>query len=194
MFLFSGRVKSAVMFLFSGRVNRLAIGKGLLEFEGNPDFKPAEPDVEVGQEVEIACSGRWQSRPDRPGERFGGHSEGAATPGTVRLLPSEIYRFRADFGLTDDDFRRLSDLSKYPQFRSLTLFNCRHITKTGLCHLQTFRHLWDIDLSSTNTTDEVVSSLRSLTSLKSLKVQNCRVTQAAIKELQQALPNCRVTA
>ena len=76
-------------------------------------------------------------------------------PGTVKLMPGEVYRFRADFGLTDNDLRKLSELAKHPQFRSLTLYSCRHVTEAGLCQLQAFRHLWELDLASTNTTDKV---------------------------------------
>ncbi len=107
-------------------------------------------------------------------------------------MPGEVYRFRADFGLTDNDLRKPAEPAKHPQLRSLTLYNCAHITEAGLCQLQAFKHLWELDLARTNATDKVLASLHGLTALRTLTLEGCRVSREALDRLRRALPNCEV--
>jgi hypothetical protein len=150
-----------------------------------------KPEVGVG-EVEIPVAGRWQGRKDRPGEKYGNRSHGQVTPATVKLKPGELYKFSADWGLSDTGLASLAHLAEYASFLSLSLFKCKYLTAAGLCSLQAFRHLWELDLAETNTNDKVLESLRHLTSLRRLNVTRCRVSPTAVEQVRQALPNCEV--
>ena len=116
------------------------------------------------------------------------------TPATVKLRPGEVYKFSADWGLTDDGLGTLAHLAEHATLLSVSLFKCKYLTESGLCSLQAFRHLWDLDLAETNTTDKVLESLRLLTSLRRLAVTKCRVSPAAVEQVRQALPHCEVVA
>jgi hypothetical protein len=153
-----------------------------------PLTKP-DPDT---KEVEIPVAGRWQGRKDRPGEKYGNRSQGQVTPATVKLTRGEVYKFSADWGLSDAGLSALGHLAEYASFLSLSLFKCKYVTEVGLCSLEAFRHLWELDLAETNTTDKVLESLRHLTSLRRLNVTKTRVSPLAVEQMRQALPNCEV--
>ena len=152
-------------------------------------LKKPEPDVE---EVEIPVAGRWHGRKDRPGEKFGNRSQGQLTPATVKLKPGELYRFWADWGISDSGLVTLANLADYASFLSLSLFKCKYLSEGGLCSLGVFRHLWELDLAETNATDKVLESLRHLTSLRRLDLTKCRVSPTAVEQLRQALTNCDI--
>jgi hypothetical protein len=147
-----------------------------------------------GEQLEIPVTGRWQGRRDRPGEKFGNRSQGQVTPGTVTLKRGEVYKFSADWGLSDEGLRALAHLADRATVLSLSLFRCKYVTESGLCSLRVFRHLWELDLAETNTTDKVLESLRQLTSLRRLNLTKSPVSTAAVEQLRQALPNCEVVA
>jgi hypothetical protein len=144
------------------------------------------------EEVEIPVAGRWQGRKDRPGEKYGNRSQGQVTPAKVKLKRGEVYKFSADWGLSDAGLASLVHLAEYASFLSLSLFKCKYLTEVGLCSLEAFRHLWELDLAETNTTDKVLESLRHLTSLRRLNVTKTRVSPSAVEQMRQALPNCEV--
>lgn len=151
-----------------------------------------KPETNVEHEVVITAPGRWQAQKDVPGEKFGSGREGQLTPATVKLKSGEIYRFRADFGLQDNDLGTLVDLAKQPQVASLVLYKCKHITESALSSLVAFRYLRVLDLADTNTTDKVLESLGQMTSLKMLNLKGCGVSTAAVEQFRETLPNCKV--
>jgi hypothetical protein len=64
-------------------------------------------------------------------------------------------------------------------------------------HLAKLKSLCRLDLQNTEVTDAGLKELASLKSLTRLylsdfKGRSDRVTKAGVKELQQALPNCRI--
>jgi hypothetical protein len=119
---------------------------------------------------------------------------GQVTPASVKLRPGEVYKFSADWGLTDDGLRAFGPLAGQATLLSLSLFKCKYLTESGLCSVQAFRHLWELDLAETNTTDKVLKSLHLLTSLRRLAVTKCPVSAEAVDMLRQALPHCEVVA
>jgi hypothetical protein len=154
-------------------------------------LKKPEADVE---EVEISVAGRWQGRKDRPGEKFGKRTGGQVTPATVRIKAGEVYKFSADWGLSDAGLNTVAHLSEYASFLSMSLFKCKYVTESGLCTLRAFRHLWDLDLAETHTTDKVLEALRHLTSLRHLNLTKCPVSPRAVEQIREALPQCNVVA
>ena len=49
-----------------------------------------------------------------------------------------------------------------------------------------------VDLSATKVTDAGLVHLKRLTKLKYLNLRDTKVTDASVKKLQQALPNCKI--
>jgi hypothetical protein len=91
--------------------------------------------------------------------------------------------------VTDAELVRLRAL---PQLRSLYLRGSR-VTDAGLVHVCGLPHLRTLSLNSTGVTDAGLVCLRGLTSLKSLSLAETHVTATGVAELQQALPNCKIT-
>jgi hypothetical protein len=67
------------------------------------------------------------------------------------------------------------------------------ITDEGLGHLEGMTELQELRLHRTQITDRGIEHLNGMTQLKSLWVGNTNVTDQGISQLQQALPNCRIS-
>ncbi len=67
------------------------------------------------------------------------------------------------------------------------------VTDDGLVHLKRLTRLKSLGLSGTQVTDDGLMHLRGLTGLKELRLWSTLVTEDGVKELQQALPGCRVS-
>jgi hypothetical protein len=94
-----------------------------------------------------------------------------------------------DTQVTDAGLKRLKGLS---QLQSLDLANTR-ATDAGLEYLNGLTQLQTLFLEGTQVTDAGLEHLKGLTQLRWLAVNGTRVTDAGAKDLQQALPQVRIT-
>ena len=60
-------------------------------------------------------------------------------------------------------------------------------------HLKGLTKLEYLDLNGTKVTDAGLVHLEGLTKLEELHLVGTKVTDAGVKQLQQALPNCRIS-
>ena len=83
------------------------------------------------------------------------------------------------------------------QLKGLTNLKILHLNRTeatdaGLVHLKGMTKLKYLGLFSTKVTDSGLAHLEGLTKLEELGLYSTKVTAAAVKKLQQALPNCKI--
>lgn len=90
--------------------------------------------------------------------------------------------------ITDEGFRQLSKISK---LRTLELRRTS-ITGAGLAPLKHMPKLEFLSLWGSDIDDAGVPHLKQLTRLKKLVVAHTKLSRTAIKELEQALPNCEI--
>ena len=67
------------------------------------------------------------------------------------------------------------------------------VTDAGLVHLKGLTSLKELQLHDTEVTDAGLLHLKGLTSLEELNLIRTKVTDAGVKELQAALPKCRIS-
>jgi hypothetical protein len=90
----------------------------------------------------------------------------------------------------------LEKLKALPHLESLIL-NGSHqegnrVTDAGLAHLKGLSQLKVLSLSSEKITDAGLANLKGLSQLRELYLQNTQVTDQGVKELQEALPGCKI--
>ena len=66
-------------------------------------------------------------------------------------------------------------------------------TLGGLVRLDENKAVVSVSLIGTNVTDAGLVHLKGLTKLEYLNLNGTKVTDAGIKQLQQTLPNCKIT-
>ncbi|GMT49174.1 MAG: hypothetical protein IEMM0008_0713 [bacterium] len=59
--------------------------------------------------------------------------------------------------------------------------------------LNEIKNLQELDLQRTKVTDTGLVHLKALTSLRELSFMSTQVTDVAVKDLQKALPGCRIS-
>ena len=85
------------------------------------------------------------------------------------------------------------DRRRTPRFR-IEAFAARvDPTGAGLEYLRGLSNLERLDLNDTQVSDSELAYLRGLTNLRSLWLYDTQVTDEAAKELEHALPNCRIS-
>jgi hypothetical protein len=97
--------------------------------------------------------------------------------------------------LTDGDLDHVVGyLTHFQRLRDLTLQGST-ITDNGLALLLPLREklVW-LDISNTPISDAAISDLKRFSGLRTLRLQNTRITPAGIAELQESLPNCKIDA
>jgi Leucine rich repeat len=85
----------------------------------------------------------------------------------------------------------LARLKSLPGLRSLSLSGNR-ITDKELARLNGLAKLKSLSLAGADIGDAGLAKLKSLSELESLNVRKTRVTDAGVKDLQKALPNCKI--
>ena len=85
----------------------------------------------------------------------------------------------------------LTHLQGLTSLKSVGL-NSNQITDAGLDHLQGLTSLESLFLQGPHVTDDGLERLKGLTSLKSLSLRGTQVTDDGKKELEAALPDCRI--
>ena len=68
------------------------------------------------------------------------------------------------------------------------------VTDSDLKYLKGLTNLKELSLEGTQVSDAGLEHLKGLTNLKELTLFYTQVTDAGVKELQQALPNCKITS
>lgn len=95
-----------------------------------------------------------------------------------------------DNEVSDTGLEHLAKLSNL----EVLLLSATKVTGPGLDHLKGLSSLNTLDLSRTQIDDAGLEPLKAMTSLRSLTLVGTKVTLAAVKELHQAIPNCRIAA
>ena len=90
---------------------------------------------------------------------------------------------------TDAGLVHLKGMTK---LKYLGLFSTK-VTDSGLAHLEGLTKLEKLDLRATRVTDAGLVHLEGLTKLEELVLYSTKVTAAGVKNLQQALPNCKIS-
>jgi internalin A len=99
---------------------------------------------------------------------------------------------------TDADLKHLKDLAGMSHSWELDLcrfgVNSGYLTDAGLKHLKGLTGLRNLNLiGQLKITDAGLEHLKGLTSLRALRLENTVVTPAGTRNLQEALPNARIT-
>ncbi|MBL4886165.1 MAG: hypothetical protein JKY95_16740 [Planctomycetaceae bacterium] len=71
-------------------------------------------------------------------------------------------------------------------------FSRTGITDAGLVHLKGMTNLEYLDLEGTKVSDAGLVHLKGLTGLRRLHLEDTKVTKEGVKELQTALPKCKI--
>ena len=66
------------------------------------------------------------------------------------------------------------------------------ITDAGLVHLRSIPGLRTLRLDDTDVTDAGLDHLKGMTTLEFLSLRETKVTDEGVKNLQQALPRCKI--
>ena len=110
------------------------------------------------------------------------------------LLPNEPFGIAAinftDAELTQNDFKRLSEISKLDR---LSLYGTK-ISDEDIDFLLGIDSLNELELSNTEITDKALEKLEKLITLKKLYLHNTLVTKEGVNAFQKSLPGCRVFA
>lgn len=67
------------------------------------------------------------------------------------------------------------------------------VTEAGLKHLQGLKSLQLLEFGHTQVTDAGLEHLKGLAGLKTLYLDDTKVTDKDVRNLQQALPNCKIS-
>ena len=97
-----------------------------------------------------------------------------------------------DLAGTNDTDAGLVHLKGLTNLKYLYLHRTR-VTDAGLVHLKGMAVLKYLTLMHTKVTDAGIVNLKGLTKLKALALDDTKVTAAGVTQLQQALPNCKIT-
>jgi hypothetical protein len=85
----------------------------------------------------------------------------------------------------------LANLAKFPNLRWL-IMNHTRIADSGLGHVRRLEHLEELILTDTAISNEGIDDLVAMTRLQRLDVRRTAITPDGLRELQKALPKCRV--
>ncbi len=136
----------------------------------------------TGRRIALTVPGKWSGR---PADSEGAWNPVADTPGTVQLVPDEVYSLRPRSAVTDAELAGLRTLSGAPAFRALDLSWCEQITDAGLSNLTALNQLHDLDLSGcSQITDVGLSYLTACPGLRHLDLSCCpQITDAGLAHL-----------
>jgi hypothetical protein len=95
-----------------------------------------------------------------------------------------------DLGVTKVTDAGLAHIEGLTQLRHLDLA-CQ-LTDVGLVHLKGLKQLQSLNLADTKVTDAGLEHLKALPNLRYVRLFFDKVTAKGVKELQQALPNCKI--
>lgn len=110
-------------------------------------------------------------------------------------LGKPVYVFgRSNWG--DAELEKLKELTTLTQ---LDVDGCRGVTDAGMEHLQGMNNLKWLNISHTQVTEAGLKHLTSVTNLETLLIcclyqadGRKKISEEAIRELQEALPNCEI--
>jgi serine/threonine protein kinase len=148
--------------------------------------------VGAARSVELHARGRWYARPAND-PRAGWHLV-SATPGTVHMVPEEVYRFSVYSAATEEEVLALGDLVGTPNVVYLNLSFCSGVTDRALELLPALPSVRQLFLRGTGgITDAGLVHLYALHRLRLLDISDCpHLSAAALDALQAALPKCTI--
>jgi hypothetical protein len=112
---------------------------------------------------------------------------------TIKKLP-RLHSFYCVGELNSDE--GLIHLKELPRLRELDLVDFRDkpgITDDGLKHVSEMKSLIYLQIHVSGITDEGLMHLKNLSELQQLYLSDTQVTDAGVKQLQLALPTCKIT-
>ena len=92
-------------------------------------------------------------------------------------------------GVSDAGLKHLADATELVR---LDLSQTSEVTGSGLAHLNGLVNLEALMLNHSQVTDAGLTHLEGLTSLRILHLEATRVSDEAVRILQEALPNCKI--
>ncbi len=114
-------------------------------------------------------------------------------PKWLRRFIGDEYFFTVslvNLGELKTDDASLAAIKRLTNVKTLDLRNTQ-VTDIGLKHLKGWTDLTSLNLRDTNITDAGLEHLKGLAKLLVLQLNN-KVSDESVKELQQALPNCKI--
>ena len=96
--------------------------------------------------------------------------------------------FLSSTQITDAGLENLGALTNLRELR----LDATKVTDVGLEHLKGLTELQVLNLNSTKVTDVGLVHIKGLSKLRTLWLSNTQVTDEGVKELRQALPNCKI--
>lgn len=93
-----------------------------------------------------------------------------------------------DVYLTDSNLEQICAMD---DLRQLSIVS-ESLSDTSVQRLAVLNGLEELSLSGSQVTEDSKATLKGMTHLKSLQVFETKLSQAAVKELRRALPNCQV--
>jgi Leucine rich repeat len=106
----------------------------------------------------------------------------------VEALPQVQMLFLGSANVTDVGLAHLNGLN-HLQYIELEQTN---LTDAGLVNLKGLAELQTLHLDSTQVTDKGLANLKALSNLQAVFLRRTKVTDAGVKDLQTALPKCRI--
>jgi hypothetical protein len=118
-------------------------------------------------------------------------AETAVTDAGLKLLARspmlvDLDLYRTHIG--DEGVRSLTPLKRLERLE----LGYTKTTDAGITYLKSFHKLQTLVLAYTKVTDAGVSQLASLTSLQKLRIMGIKLNEKTLKDLQQALPDCKI--
>lgn len=107
---------------------------------------------------------------------------------SVRLLPHLESLAIANADVTDDGIKMLN---KHAGLKYLAISNTL-VTDDGLKEIRELKNLQDVSLVRSAFTDAGLMHLKELKNLQRVNLNGTNVSEAGVRELQKALPNCRI--
>ena len=104
---------------------------------------------------------------------------------------SEVVSVGFDFSTRPLGDGELANLERFTNLRDLNIRGC-DVTAPGMAHVKGLSQLVWIDFQRTNVNDAELVNLTGLVRLQDLNLEKTQVTEAGIKDLQKALPNCKI--
>ena len=92
-------------------------------------------------------------------------------------------------GVSDAGLKHLADATELVR---LDLSQTSEVTGSGLAHLNGLANLEALMLNHSQVTDAGLTHLEGLSSLRILHLEATRVTDEAVRRLQEALPKCKI--
>lgn len=100
-----------------------------------------------------------------------------------------LYVFDTDDQVNDEGLINLQELTKLEEL----MFDSAAVTDAGLINVRQLTRLRLLSIQGAQVTDAGLEHLHGLTNLRTLYLAGTQVTDAGVRELQEALPDCKIS-